>query len=196
MKMKMTTTFLAAAVVATALPGPAHAQSFDGADIEGFIAVIEGMEALADKYDGAEYAGQRDLIQDQMNVGAGDFGTLLDEDGQFRIFRLSTDAMAAAGDIAPARDYRALVKANGFDGLSDFGASADAIMMAWMATQVDPADLAEMEAMAPEVMAMMPTGVREQMAGVMRLAQAIENVPAEDVAALKPYEKRLDKAFD
>lgn len=196
-----TRTITAAAALATGLftgLTSAHAQSFDGADIEGFIAVMKGAEAIGERYEG-QYDEEATAFSQQAGLDFTDFGSLLDEDGDFRIFRLSAEAMGRAGDIPPVRDYRQLVTSSGFDGLSDYGETADAIMMAWMAIQMDAEDMAGMGDMAdmpPEMMAMMPAGVREQMAGVMKLATAVRNVPAEDLDAIRPYQARLDAAFD
>lgn len=178
------------------LVGGALAQSFDGADVEGFIAVMEGAEDIGERY---KDKPESKALQSQMDVDVTDFGALLDEDGDFRVFRLSAEAMSRSPDAAPVKDYRKLVTANGFADLGTFGATADAIMMAWMATRLSGEDLGGMDAMGdipPEMMAMMPPEVRAQMAGVMKLGRALERVPAEDIDALRPYQARLDAAFE
>ena len=124
-------TIISAALAATAFLSGAHAQSFDGDDIEGFIAVMEGAEALSSDFEDmpdSEAAELRAKIEPSLT----DFGSLLGEDGDFRIFRLQAEAMDQAGDLAPVRAYRQLVTDSGFGGLPEFGEKADAIMMAWM----------------------------------------------------------------
>ena len=191
----MTTNRIAGALAAAScLLGSAHAQSFTGDDVEGFLDVLKGSEAIGERYEG-QFDGENPLAA-QMATDFSDFGNLLDADGDFRVFRLMTAAMERSGDMAPVRDYRALVTGSGFAGLPEFGETADAIMMAWLATQVDPKDLAEMEAMDPAMMEMMPASMKAQLEGVMRLGEALEDVPAEDLATLKPYRKKLKKAFD
>lgn len=188
-------TILSGALGVALLLSNAQAQSFTGPDIEGFIAVIEGADALSDKYDG-QFDDEAAVLQRQMSTDFTDLGALLDEDGDFRIFRLTTDAMREAGDIGPVRDYRQLVKDAGFADLSAFGIKADAMMMAWMAMQMDPGEMGDLADMPPEMMAMMPAGVRKQMAGVMRLQKALQSVPAEDLDAMRPYKARMEAAFE
>ena len=184
-------TMLTAIAAAACLHGACLAQSFDGADVAGFIAVMEGAEALSERYE-----DEAPELRAQLETDFSDFGDLLDEDGDFRIFRLMADAMGRAGDVPAARAYGQLVEDSGFASLPAFGEKADAIMMAWMATRMDASDFAEIEAMPPEMLAMMPPAMRAQMEGVARLGQALATVPAEDVAALAPYRKRLERVLD
>ena len=182
-----------AAMIAGALTlcASAWAQSFGGSDVEAFIEVMKGSEALGEKYENAELPQTGPFRGDTM----GSFDALLDEDGEMKIFRLSTAALAQMPNHPASRDYKQLVTGSGFASLAEFGEKADAILMAYMALEMD-GQAAELDGLSPDMMAMMPPAMREQMAPILKMMEAVQNVPAADIDTLRPYKARMEAAFD
>ena len=189
--MKMIRTTFAMLGGAFTLCASAWAQSFGGGDVEAFIQVMKGAEALGEKYEDAELPQTGRFRADTM----GGFDALLDEDGEMKIFRLSTAALSQTPNHPASRDYKQLVTRSGFASLSEFGEKADAILMAYLALEMD-GQAAELDGLSPDMMAIMPPAMRQQMAPVLKMMEAVKNVPAADIDTLRPYKARMEAAFN
>jgi hypothetical protein len=77
-----------------------------------------------------------------------------------------------------------VVKDAGFESLKQWASTGDRISAAMIAIEMqkDPVDMSEM---TPEMIAMVPESMRQQIEGAMRMIKAVEKVPAEDIAIVK-----------
>ncbi|WP_031552377.1 hypothetical protein [Parvularcula oceani] len=170
-----------------ALTGPAFAQSFSGEDVQNFIVVMEEMETLSERYPDED-------LSEGLGIEPGDMNAMISESGEMTIFSRIADSLDGSTDAQQAA--RSAILENGFDSLPDWGETSDAIMMAYLATEMDPDDMAGMDQVTPEMMAMMPPSARAQMEAVMRMMDAIKSVPQDDIDTLRPYRGQLEDALD
>ncbi|MBB4658515.1 hypothetical protein [Parvularcula dongshanensis] len=182
---------LAAAACAAAFSSAALAQSFTGKDVESFMTLMDRVEGLRDKYPDEE-------LQASLPDGPMGFSDLLGADGRFKIFSTMADRLGEMSSSPAARDFSSAVKESGFKSLGSFGDTADSIMMAYMALSMDEdafEGMEELKNMDPSMLAMMPEGVRTQMAGISKLAEAVQAVPEDDLDTLRPYQDELNDKF-
>ncbi|MEM9421860.1 MAG: hypothetical protein AAF986_05040 [Pseudomonadota bacterium] len=170
-----------------ALSTSAIAGSFTSSDVTNFVTAISKLEALEDKFPEVDLSD---------SIGSdGDILNLVSDDGTLFLFQLIGTKLKGNNEVFKAMD--AAVKESGFSSYSNFSVAADSIMMAYIATQTDTDELAQMKSMTasmPE--AMMPPGLKEQMASIEKLMGAVERVPADDLATIKPHLDDLNRAFD
>ncbi len=178
---------LTAAGALAALAGSAFAQSFSGEDVQNFITIMEEMETLSERYPDEDLAGD-------LGIEPGDMSAMISEDGNMTIFSRIAEGLDGSTDAQQAA--RNAILENGFDSLPDWGETSDSIMMAYLATEMDPADMAGMDQVTPEMMAMMPPSARAQMETVRRMMDAIKNVPQDDIDTLRPYRGQLEDALE
>lgn len=168
-------------IFATAQAG---AKNFSSSDVENFIKVAQQLEGIDERYPDADLG---------LNIdGPEGFAEFLDEDGSFAVFSKGLAKMPAG----PARqEVSSTIKSNGFASMDSFASIADDIMMAYVAIEMEGQDMSAMNQMTPAMLASMPPAVQEQMKTIKLLMSAVQKVPAEDVATLKPLKGKLDKAM-
>ncbi|MDT0595145.1 hypothetical protein [Glaciecola petra] len=83
----------------------------------------------------------------------------------------------------------------GFDSIKEWASIGDRVSAAMMAIEMEkePVDMSEL---TPEMMAMVPESMRQQMEGAIRVMKAIEKVPAADIAIVKANYEELKKHMD
>ena len=174
-------------VLASLWSTSALAGTFTGQDVQNFIIALGNMQTLEDQFDEVDLPAE---FGDDGNLQ-----NLLDKDGSLSMFARIGTALKGNKDVYSA--MTGAVKKSGFSSFNDFSSKADAIMMAYIATQTNAEELAQFKAMAanmPE--GMMPPGFKDQMASIELLMGAIEQVPADDVATLQPHLPALERAVD
>ena len=187
-------TALASLAALAVLPASALAQSFTGQDVDKMIVLMDEMQKLNDKY--GEDAVRE--VADMPDPTTDGLGAMLGEDGSFNMMSRSFAAMEKAERGPIRNDLMAAFDKADIDDPSEFGETGDDIMMAYMAIEMDMQGVSESDlAMLndPQMAAMVPPAMREQMAGIQKMMRAVRDVPDEDVAALKPHKKKLDAAM-
>jgi hypothetical protein len=92
----------------------------------------------------------------------------------------------------------AAVKPQGFSAI-DWGAAGDRVMVAYMALKMEnenPQAMAQMQAMDPAMLDMMPPEMKVQMMQAQAMMATIANASAEDKKAVAEVENDLDAFMD
>ncbi|MEZ5927046.1 MAG: hypothetical protein R3C54_09745 [Parvularculaceae bacterium] len=184
----MMRTIAAFAAAAAVIAGPAIAGETAPLTTETatrFVATLDGVQALGKEFD-AE--GKLDALEVETKPKLGE---------EFKPYSNAVTALKAGYPAEHAR-LAALVKPQGFS-TEEWGAVGDRVMLAYLAEKMeaqDPGALAQMEAMDPSMMEMMPPQMREQMAGAIALAKAVRNAPEDDRKAIKPVMADLDAVME
>ena len=185
---------LAALLASASLVSAAAAQSFTGQDVERFLDLANAMQEIGDKYPDDEMSMA--LRADLEEAGGQGLPGLLDDEGRLAIFETIVEALEQPGEGPAEKDMRKAVKEAGFKSLPAFADKGDAMMMAFMALMFEEegggAAMAEMADLDPSMMAMMPPQMREQIDAMMKMAAAVDQVPAADIDTMRPYRARFE----
>ena len=178
-----------AAVTGLALANPLQSVSLKSADIENFIETMEYVSA----HEG-EFANTKALRpKASMDV----LSRMVNDAGEIALFRLMLPELAK--NPAEQRQLKKITKDAGFGSLDHWAFTGDRVFVAYMGTQVSEKDRAQMRqslaAMTPEMLAMMPANVKQQMQQAAALSKAMSNVAPEDVEAIRPFVARLEAAM-
>lgn len=115
----------------------------------------------------------------------------------FRPYGKSVEALKARHPDEHAR-LGAAVRPQGFTADS-WAAVGDRVVLAYAAEKAakeNPVMLAQMQAMDPAMLAMVPPEMRAQMETAMAMMEAVKAAPAADRAAVRPHLAALDAMFD
>lgn len=112
-------------------------------------------------------------------------------------FQPYTKAVEALAGHMPAHhaELKSIVKKQGFTP-AEWGETGDRVMMAYIAAKMEkeePGAMAQLQAMDPAMLDMMPPQVKEQMANMMAMMKTVEAVPAADKAAIEPVIPALEE---
>lgn len=162
----------------------AAAGNFTPQDVKNFIKVSEQLDGLEDRYPDAD-----------LGINTNDpsaFSQMIDENGNLIAYQRIMKNMPEG----PARqEVITAIKGNGFPSTDKFTKIADSIIMAYMSIELGKQDMNGMDQMTPEMLAMMPPSVQEQMGPVIKLMSAAKNVPQEDKDTLAPHLADLEAVF-
>jgi len=166
----------------------AHSEAaLTGRQIQGFIGAMPEFKALDTKF-----ARQRKPIVEPPSAAG-----VTPDWAPFTSALPEMRAHPAHGEIV------SIVKRNGFAGLTDFAAAADRILKSYVALKAGP----QVQQMGPQVeqairqieASGMAPAQKQQMIAAMRnterMSAAIQNVPAADLAAVRPHLASIDAAF-
>lgn len=122
-----------------------------------------------------------------------DFKFDTDEDGNIKI----VSQMLAHVSDGEERALTGVIEDAGFSSLSEWAKVADRIGAAMMAIEMNknPMDM-DMSEITPEMMEMMPPAIKEQMAGALRMMDAVKNVPKEDIKIVQENYAKLMQKMD
>ncbi|MEM7671331.1 MAG: hypothetical protein AAF317_19775, partial [Pseudomonadota bacterium] len=158
---------------------------------ENFIKAAVDVRALDEKYPDVDVDFD---IDDDNPMDA--LSTLIDDDGQLRLMQRMFTKIA---DNAPlANDVERIARSSGFDGAMDFARTGDQIIIAAMRSEMSDADLRELSnaEVSPAQLAMIPKEMRGMIEKALLLRDAVENVPASDVALVREYRNELEAVVD
>ena len=176
---------------ASLMLGTAHAEPLTADEISGFIASLEDVEEVGEKFKNDETLRQREEEIEASNPGA------------------ETNWMA--NSISAMKGHEAydelgeMVEDHGFSSPEEWGRVGDRVLKAYMAAGMD-AEAGEMFAemqrqmqevqndptLSPEQKEMM----RSAMESGLSHFKAIAEAPAEDIEAVRPFMDKLEQAFE
>ncbi|MEL6790157.1 MAG: hypothetical protein AAFO78_06240 [Pseudomonadota bacterium] len=160
-----------AAFVGVAATAGAHAQGLTSKDASAFAKCLP---AFQEKGEAMDKAGTLDAINAESQ------GMMI-VDGKMKMFsvpmaRMKSQLPGAYGE------FNAMAKGCGMGSAANFAAVGDRVFAAYMASKMPAEMTAQIAALTPDMMAMMPPAAQQAFA----LIEALENVPDTDKAALTP----------
>lgn len=120
-------------------------------------------------------------FEEQMMPGAGE------------AFAPYTRAMTYMKDNHPDihREIASMVDGYGFSSPEAWADIGDRVALAFMATQMNEADMAQIDNITPEMMEQMPEQMRPQMEMMLAMVEAVRNTPQSDIEAVRPLSGQL-----
>jgi len=172
---------LGVALISFCLAAPGLAADLSTAEASKFADCLPGLMSVGEEL-------EKDPAMKILNDSV---ATLPLVDGELRLYsvpleRVREEAPSAYGQI----DKEA--RTCGMGSAEALGKVGDKVIAAYIASQITPAMRAQMNQLTPEMMAMMPPQAKQSFA----MVNALENVPAENIAALTPdVMKKLEVAM-
>ncbi|MAP96340.1 MAG: hypothetical protein CMK07_15450 [Ponticaulis sp.] len=180
------------------VPG-AIAQAFSAEDVDRFVATMEELEPLSEKYEDygidVEVPGMPD--PSAMMMGGPMPEIPLDDEGRLSMFR-GTFEKNDMSNHPGFGEGNAIIKQNGYADYMDFATDADYIMAAYMAIELEGEDL-DMSGMDASQLSQLPPAMRAQLEPALNyvkaMVTAIQAVPQSEVDIAKSKKSVLDAAF-
>jgi hypothetical protein len=185
--MRLLLTLIMGGLIFVGTPAVA-ADNLTDQQIKNFIATMDDMRIMAEEMS-AE--GKDKFLNGKIQAMEG---------GEFTAYQQSAEVLKEElpEDYSQLQD---MVKENGFSSVEDWAQIGDDVMAAYVTMQITPETREKMDMMKqmqgnPEMMAQMPSEAQQALAQSQAMIKAIENVPAENVEAIKPYREEIKTALD
>lgn len=161
----------------------ALAQSLTTDRARDFVNSLDDVEAYTESLDPAI---SESAFEAQMMPGAGE------------PFAPYTRAMAYLQDNHPDihQEVASMVDGHGFNSPEAWADVGDRVALAFVATQMSEADMAQIDNITPEMMEQMPERMRPQMEMMMTMVEAVRNTPESDIEAVRPLSGELMEYMD
>ncbi|MEE9330029.1 MAG: hypothetical protein V3V30_07805 [Parvularculaceae bacterium] len=178
-----------AAVTGLAFANPLQSSPLKPVDVENFIETMEYISAHEEEF------AKTDALRPKASMEV--LSRVVNDKGEIVMFRSMLPDLAK--NPVEQRQLKKITKDAGFASLDHWALTGDRVFVAYMGTQVTEKDRAQMRqslaAMTPEMLAMMPASVKQQMQQATALSKAMSNVAPEDVEAIRPFVARLEAAM-
>ena len=91
------------------------------------------------------------------------------------------------------QDMTELVTGFGFASAEEWATTGDRVVSAYMATQISPADMQQMEQFTPEMLDQMPAQMRPQIEVMLAMVETIRNIPEADIEVVRPLVPQMEQ---